>query len=56
VLPGQQSNGRRYYNKKVVGALIDQGVFELLIERHMPPIFEKMKYLGVWVCYLFSSN
>lgn len=36
-----------YYNKKVVGALIDQGVFEELIQRHLPVVYTKIESLGV---------
>jgi TBC1 domain family member 8/9 len=36
-----------YYNKKVVGALIDQAVFEELIQRHLPVVFKKIDELGV---------
>eukprot|EP00039_Didymoeca_costata_P001486 m.52855 g.52855 ORF g.52855 m.52855 type:complete len:1091 (-) comp10824_c0_seq1:50-3322(-) len=36
-----------YYNRKVVGALIDQGVFEELIRLHLPDVYGKTKKLGV---------
>ena len=36
-----------YYNRKVVGALIDQGVFEELIRLHLPTVYEKTQKLGV---------
>eukprot|EP00036_Acanthoecidae_sp_10tr_P002775 CAMPEP_0182942334 /NCGR_PEP_ID=MMETSP0105_2-20130417/50496_1 /TAXON_ID=81532 ORGANISM="Acanthoeca-like sp., Strain 10tr" /NCGR_SAMPLE_ID=MMETSP0105_2 /ASSEMBLY_ACC=CAM_ASM_000205 /LENGTH=1191 /DNA_ID=CAMNT_0025082049 /DNA_START=232 /DNA_END=3808 /DNA_ORIENTATION=- len=52
-----------YYNKKVVGALIDQAVFEQLIESQLPDVHKCLDKLGVlamvslpWfiTCYLSS--
>eukprot|EP00035_Acanthoeca_spectabilis_P023235 m.448424 g.448424 ORF g.448424 m.448424 type:complete len:1178 (-) comp19658_c0_seq1:29-3562(-) len=52
-----------YYNKKVVGALIDQAVFEKLIESQLPEVYKCLEKLGVlamvslpWfiTCYLSS--
>lgn len=36
-----------YYNKKVVGALVDQAVFEQLIEFKLPQVYRHTKNLGV---------
>ena len=51
-----------YYTNKVVGALIDQGVFEVLIERHLPMLYQHLAQLGVlrmlslpWFITLFVS-
>eukprot|EP00045_Choanoeca_perplexa_P014880 m.177881 g.177881 ORF g.177881 m.177881 type:complete len:1128 (+) comp16826_c0_seq2:75-3458(+) len=51
-----------YYTNKVVGALIDQGVFEVLIGRHLPTLYQHLAQLGVlkmlslpWFITLFVS-
>ena len=36
-----------YYNSKVVGALIDQGVFEELIEEYIPKLHAKLAELDL---------
>ena len=36
-----------YYNRKVVGALVDQSVFEELIEQKLPKVYAHTKALGV---------
>ncbi|KAG8438970.1 hypothetical protein GDO86_005233 [Hymenochirus boettgeri] len=36
-----------YYNTRVVGALVDQGVFEELTRLYLPQLSEKMQELGV---------
>ena len=36
-----------YYNRKVVGALVDQSVFEELIEQRLPKVYAHTKALGV---------
>ncbi|XP_040820393.1 TBC1 domain family member 9B isoform X1 [Ochotona curzoniae] len=51
-----------YYNTRVVGALIDQGIFEELTRDFLPQLSEKMQELGVissislsWFLTLFLS-
>ncbi|KAM3924220.1 TBC1 domain family member 9B isoform 2-T2 [Leptodactylus fuscus] len=51
-----------YYNTRVVGALVDQGVFEELTREFLPQLSEKMQELGVistislsWFLTLFLS-
>ncbi|CAF0909854.1 unnamed protein product [Didymodactylos carnosus] len=43
-----------YYNKKVVGALIDQGVFTEYCKDYLPDLYEKLKILGVASCISLS--
>uniref|UniRef100_A0A4W4GD53 TBC1 domain family member 9 n=1 Tax=Electrophorus electricus TaxID=8005 RepID=A0A4W4GD53_ELEEL len=51
-----------YYNTRVVGALVDQGVFEELARVHVPQLYDCMQDLGVistislsWFLTLFLS-
>lgn len=51
-----------YYNTRVVGALVDQGIFEELTRDYLPQLSEKMQDLGVistislsWFLTLFLS-
>lgn len=51
-----------YYNTRVVGALVDQGVFEDLTRDYIPQLYEQMQELGVittislsWFLTLFLS-
>uniref|UniRef100_A0A8C9WIU2 TBC1 domain family member 9 n=1 Tax=Scleropages formosus TaxID=113540 RepID=A0A8C9WIU2_SCLFO len=51
-----------YYNTRVVGALVDQGVFEELAREHVPQLYDCMQDLGVittislsWFLTLFLS-
>ncbi|XP_039510934.1 TBC1 domain family member 9B isoform X2 [Pimephales promelas] len=51
-----------YYNTRVVGALVDQGVFEELTHECLPLLYERMQELGVistislsWFLTLFLS-
>ncbi|XP_032223477.2 TBC1 domain family member 9 [Nematostella vectensis] len=51
-----------YYNTKVVGALVDQGVFEDLTRDHLPELYDHLKDLGIlnmislsWFLTLFLS-
>lgn len=51
-----------YYNTKVVGALVDQAVFEVLTEEHIPDLHAHLKELGVlsmislsWFLTIFIS-
>ncbi|CAF0721766.1 unnamed protein product [Adineta ricciae] len=43
-----------YYNTKVVGALIDQGVFNDYCNEYLPNLYEKLKNLGVAACISLS--
>lgn len=36
-----------YYNTKVIGALIDQGVMDDLISKHLPNLYGKLQRLGM---------
>ncbi|XP_033638788.1 TBC1 domain family member 9-like isoform X1 [Asterias rubens] len=51
-----------YYNTRVVGALIDQGVFEALTKEYLPDLYTKMEKLGIlsmislsWFLTIFIS-
>ncbi|XP_033118031.1 TBC1 domain family member 9-like isoform X3 [Anneissia japonica] len=51
-----------YYNTRVVGALIDQGVFERLTKEYLPQLYDQMKDLGIlsmislsWFLTIFLS-
>ncbi|XP_069781409.1 TBC1 domain family member 9 isoform X2 [Narcine bancroftii] len=51
-----------YYNTRVVGALVDQGVFEEFARDYVPQLYDCMQYLGVistislsWFLTLFLS-
>ncbi|XP_078682548.1 TBC1 domain family member 9-like isoform X1 [Branchiostoma floridae x Branchiostoma belcheri] len=51
-----------YYNTKVVGALVDQGVFEDLTQEYLPQLYDRLDELGVismislsWFLTLFLS-
>ncbi|CAH1268349.1 TBC1D9 [Branchiostoma lanceolatum] len=51
-----------YYNTKVVGALVDQGVFEDLTREYLPQLYDRLDELGVismislsWFLTLFLS-
>ncbi|CAF1052748.1 unnamed protein product [Adineta steineri] len=43
-----------YYNTKVVGALIDQGVFNDYCHDYLPDLYDKLKHLGVATCISLS--
>eukprot|EP01135_Chromosphaera_perkinsii_P002416 Nk52_evm22s223 gene=Nk52_evmTU22s223 len=52
-----------YYSQKVVGALVDQGVFEKLVEKHLAPLYHHLNKLGVlpmigisWFLTMFLST
>jgi len=36
-----------YYNRRVVGALVDQGVMDELLEMHLPKLHGQLKQLGL---------
>lgn len=51
-----------YYNKKVIGALVDQGVLEELVQEYLPELYKKLLPLGIlsmislsWFLTLFLS-
>lgn len=51
-----------YYNDKVVGAQIDQGVLNELIQSHLPQLYDKLEYLDMvkmislsWFLTIFIS-
>ena len=51
-----------YYNKKVVGAIVDQNVFEILLKENLPELHKHLANLGVlkmvtmsWFLTLFLS-
>ncbi|CAF3958220.1 unnamed protein product, partial [Rotaria magnacalcarata] len=43
-----------YYNTKVVGALIDQGVFNDYFKEYLPDLYRKLKNLGIAACISLS--
>ncbi|CAF0826405.1 unnamed protein product [Rotaria sp. Silwood1] len=43
-----------YYNMKVVGALIDQGVFNDYCKEYLPDLYAKLKHLGIAACISLS--
>ncbi|UJR21588.1 hypothetical protein I4U23_024670 [Adineta vaga] len=43
-----------YYNTKVVGALIDQGVFSDYCSEYLPDLYDQLKNLGVAACISLS--
>ncbi|CAF1369075.1 unnamed protein product [Adineta steineri] len=43
-----------YYNTKVVGALIDQGVFNHYCKEYLPDLYDKLKNLGIAACISLS--
>ncbi|CAF3906161.1 unnamed protein product [Rotaria sp. Silwood2] len=43
-----------YYNMKVVGALIDQGVFNDYCNEYLPDLYDKLKVIGIAACVSLS--
>ncbi|UJR27471.1 hypothetical protein I4U23_008757 [Adineta vaga] len=43
-----------YYNTKVVGALIDQGVFSDYCKEYLPDLYDKLENLGIAACITLS--
>ncbi|CAF1312878.1 unnamed protein product, partial [Rotaria sordida] len=43
-----------YYNTKVVGALIDQGVFSDYCKEYIPELYDKLEHLGIAACISLS--
>ncbi|CAF2348021.1 unnamed protein product [Rotaria sp. Silwood2] len=43
-----------YYNTKVVGALIDQGVFNDYCKEYLLDLYDKLKHLGIAACISLS--
>ncbi|CAF1266589.1 unnamed protein product [Rotaria sordida] len=43
-----------YYNTKVVGALIDQGVFSDYCNAYLPDLYDKLKGIGIAACISLS--
>lgn len=51
-----------YYNKKVIGALVDQGVLEELVKDYLPELYNQLLHLGIlsmislsWFLTIFLS-
>ncbi|KAL7668146.1 hypothetical protein ACOME3_008861 [Neoechinorhynchus agilis] len=45
----------QYYDLKVVGAIVDQGVFEDLIKEHLPDLFDRFSDIGLISCVTYLS-